>query len=40
MGGFEMVDCENPIVWLARITVKEGMEKDYLAIAKEADKAV
>ena len=35
-----MLDGENPIVWLARITVKEGMEKDYLAIAKEADKAV
>ena len=35
-----MVDGENPFVLLARITLKEGMVKDYLAIAQEADKAV
>ena len=40
MARFEMVDGENPFVLLARITVKEGMVNDYLAIAKEADKAV
>ena len=35
-----MVDGENPFVQLARITVKEGMINDYLAITKETDKAV
>ncbi|MDB9851116.1 antibiotic biosynthesis monooxygenase [Amylibacter sp.] len=35
-----MISGENPFVILARITVKEGMVDDYLAIAKEADKAV
>ena len=35
-----MVDGENPFVLLARITIMEGMVNDYLAIAKEADKAV
>ena len=35
-----MEDCENPFVLLAKITVKEAMVNDYLAIAKEADKAV
>ena len=35
-----MIDGENPFVILARITVKDGMVNDYLAIAEEADKAV
>ena len=35
-----MLDGENPFVILARITVKDGMVNDYLAIAEEADKAV
>ena len=35
-----MIDCENPFIILARITVKEGLVNDYLAIAEEADKAV
>ena len=35
-----MISGENPFVILARITVKEGMVDDYLAIAEEADKAV
>ena len=34
-----MVDGENPFVLLTIIMVKEGMINDYLAIAKEADKA-
>ena len=34
-----MVDGENPFVLLTIIKVKEGMINDYLAIAKEADKA-
>ena len=35
-----MIDGENPFVILARITVKDGMVNDYLAIAEQADKAV
>ena len=35
-----MISGENPFVILARITVKDGMVNDYLAIAEEADKAV
>ena len=35
-----MTDSENPFVLSARITVKEGMVDDYLAIAEAADKAV
>ena len=35
-----MVDGENPFVILARITLKEGMVNDYLAITAKADKAV
>ena len=35
-----MVDGKNPFVILARVTVKDGMVNDYLAIAAEADKAV
>ena len=35
-----MLDGENPFVILARITVKDGMVNDYLAIAEQADKAV
>ena len=35
-----MIDGENPFIILARITVKEGLVNDYLAIAEEADKAV
>ena len=35
-----MKDDENPFVLLARITVKEGMVDEYLAIAEAADKAV
>ena len=35
-----MIDGENPFIILARITVKEGLMNDYLAIAEEADKAV
>ena len=35
-----MIDSENPIVLLARITVKEGMVDAYLEIAEEVDKAV
>ena len=35
-----MADGENSFVLLARITVKEGIVNDYLAIAKQADKAV
>ena len=35
-----MVDGKNPFVILARVTVKEGMVNDYLAIAAEADRAV
>ena len=33
-----MIDGENPFIILARITVKEGLVNDYLAIAEEADK--
>jgi hypothetical protein len=29
-----MIDGENPFIILARITVKEGLLNDYLAIAK------
>ena len=36
-GVFEMNDGENPFVLLARITVKQVMIKEYLAIAAEAD---
>jgi autoinducer 2-degrading protein len=35
-----MVDGKNPFIILARVTVKEGMVNDYLAIAAEADRAV
>ena len=35
-----MVDGKNPFVILARVTVKEGMVNDYLAIAAEADRVV
>ena len=35
-----MIDGENPFIILARITVKEGLVNDYLAIAEEADKEV
>ena len=35
-----MIDSENPIVLLARITVKEGMVDAYLEIAEEVDRAV
>ena len=35
-----MTNSENPFVLLARITVKEGMVDEYLAIAEAADKAV
>ena len=35
-----MIDGENPFIILARITVKEGLVNDYLAIADEANKAV
>ena len=35
-----MSDSENPVVLLARITVKEGMVDAYLEIAEEVDKAV
>ena len=35
-----MTGSENPFVLLARITVKEGMVDEYLAIAEAADKAV
>ena len=35
-----MIDGESPFVILARITVKDGMVNDYLAIAEQADKAV
>ena len=38
--GFKRVDGKNPFVILARVTVKEGMVNDYLAIAAEADRAV
>ena len=35
-----MNNDENPFVLLARITVREGMVDEYLAIAEAADKAV
>ena len=35
-----IVNDENPFVLLARITVKEGMVKEYLEIAEAADRAV
>ena len=35
-----MVDGKNLFIILARVTVKEGMVNDYLAIAAEADRAV
>ena len=35
-----MTDTPNPVVLLARITVKQGMINEYLSIAAKADKAV
>ena len=35
-----MSEIAIPFVLLARITVKDGMAEEYLAIAKEADLAV
>ena len=35
-----MADVENPFLLLTRITVQEDVVNDYLAIEKEADKAV
>ena len=35
-----MTDTPNPVVLLARITVKQGMITEYLSIAAKADKAV
>ena len=34
LGGNVMTDSENPFVFLARITVKEGMVDAYLEIAE------
>ena len=31
-----MIDGENPFIILARITVKEGLVNDYLAIAEDS----
>ena len=35
-----MTDTPNPVVLLARITVKQGMINEYLSIAAKAGKAV